>query len=43
MELETDYPFVWRLVGDDLGVDDGWIDGKLTGNMLGGQVRTCDL
>ena len=43
MELETDYPFVCRLVGGDLGVDDSWIDGKLTGMTLGEQVWTCDL
>jgi hypothetical protein len=43
MELETDYPFVCRLVGGDLGVDGGWMDEKLTGKTLGEQVWTCDL
>jgi hypothetical protein len=43
VELEADYPFVCRLDGGDLGVDDGWIDGELTGNLLGEQVWTCDL
>jgi hypothetical protein len=43
MKLETDYPFVCRLICGDLGVDDGWIDGKLMGNTLGEQVWTCDL
>jgi hypothetical protein len=31
------------LVGGDLGVDDGWMDEKLTGKTLGGQVWTGDL
>ena len=43
MQLETDYPFVWRLVGGDLGVDGSWKNEKLTGNTLGEQVWTCDL
>ena len=43
MELETDYPFVCRLDGGDLGVDDGWMDEKLTGKTPGGQVWTGDL
>ena len=43
MKLETDYPFVWQLVGGDLGVDDGWMDEKLTGKTPGGQVWTGDL
>jgi hypothetical protein len=30
MGLETDYPFVWQLVGGELGVDGGWMDEKLT-------------
>jgi hypothetical protein len=38
MELETDYPFVCRLDGGDLGVDNGWMDEKFTGNLLGEQV-----
>jgi hypothetical protein len=43
MELETDYPFVCRLVGGDLGVDGSWKNEKLTGNLLIEQVWTCDL
>jgi hypothetical protein len=43
MELETDYPFVCRLVGGDLDVDGSWTKEKLTGNLLGEQVWTCDL
>jgi hypothetical protein len=43
LELETDYPFVCRLVGGDLGVDGSWLDRKLTGKTLGGQVWTGDL
>ena len=43
MELETDYPFVWQLVGGDLGVDGSWKNEKLTGNLLIEQVWTCDL
>jgi hypothetical protein len=43
MELETDYPFVWQLIGGDLGVDDSWTKEKLTGNLPIEQVWTCDL
>ena len=43
MQLETDYPFVCRLVGGDLGVDGSWKNEKLTGSTLGEQVWTCDL
>jgi hypothetical protein len=43
MELETDYPFVWQLVGGDLGVDGSWKNEKLTGNLLIEQVWTCDM
>jgi len=43
MELETDYPFVWRLVAGDLGVDGRWMSEKLTGKTLAGKVWTCDL
>jgi hypothetical protein len=43
MELETDYPFVWQLVGGDLGVDGSRKNEKLTGNLLTEQVWTYDL
>jgi hypothetical protein len=43
MELETDYPFVCRLDGGDLGVDGSWTNEKLMGYTLSGQVWTGDL
>ena len=43
MELETDYPFVWQLVGGDLGVDGSWANKKLPGKTLVRQVWACDL